>query len=151
MCLAFVLSQSAHSPWRARVLANLYKHVLRAWHILLVDLLLRTVVASASGMPQVLQITLLAMVVLVVDELELDNLSLMRDVRGYMVYRIAGELQSLGVLSMDGTSALGAAGCVLRAHGAERAQAALARHEQCRRDFLRRVHQRDSAERLAHG
>ena len=107
--LGFALSHSVHARVAASPVGRLYKHVLRAWHMLLVDWLLRTVVTAATGLPQMLQITLLSMVVLIVDELELDSLSLMRDVRGYIVYRIAGELQGLGVLSMDGASALGTA------------------------------------------
>ncbi len=65
--------------------------------------------ASTHELSQLLQMSLLTMLVVIVDELQLDRLSLMRDVRGYLLYRIAGELQELGVLSMDGSSALSAA------------------------------------------
>jgi hypothetical protein len=68
-----------------------------------------SVVASTHELSQLLQMSLLTMLVVIVDELQLDRLSLMRDVRGYLLYRIAGELQELGVLSMDGSSALSAA------------------------------------------
>ena len=41
---------------------------------------------------------------------------MLRDVRGYTVFRIAGELQGLGVLSSDRTSAIGAALVAFSAH-----------------------------------
>ena len=97
-------------------LAALYKYVARAWHMLLVDWLLRTLAQSTSGAPTGLQIASLAMVVVVVDALALGSLSMLRDVRGYTVFRIAGELQGLGVLSSDRTSAIGAALVAFSAH-----------------------------------
>ena len=39
----------------ASPVGRLYKHVLWAWHMLLVDWLLRTVVTAATGLPQMLQ------------------------------------------------------------------------------------------------
>jgi hypothetical protein len=104
--LAFALAQSARRLGAS--LDTLYKYVARAWHMLLVEWLIRTVGHSTLGLPLELQIALLAMLIVVVDELCLDRLSLMRDVRGYTVFRIAGELQRLGVLSSDGASAFGA-------------------------------------------
>ena len=62
--LSFVLSHITHQRVLVSPVVKLYKHVLLAWHMLLVDWLLRTVVAAASGLPEVLQITLLSMVVL---------------------------------------------------------------------------------------
>jgi len=62
--LSFVLSHSTHQRVLVSPVVKLYKHVLLAWHMLLVDWLLRTVVAAASGLPEVLQITLLSIVVL---------------------------------------------------------------------------------------
>ena len=114
--LAFLLSYRALPLLQASGVPTLYQYVGRAWHMLLGDWLLRTVVASTHELSQLLQMALLSMLVVVVDELELDRLSLMRDVRGYLLYRVAGELQQLGVLSTDGTSALAAALLVFCAH-----------------------------------
>jgi hypothetical protein len=114
--LAFLLSHRALPLLPASGVPTLYQYVGRAWHMLLGDWLLRTVVASTHELSQLLQMALLSMLVVVVDELELDRLSLMRDVRGYLLYRVAGELQQLGVLSTDGTSALAAALLVFCAH-----------------------------------
>jgi hypothetical protein len=86
----------------------LYKYLARAWHMLLVDWLLRTLTHSTEGLQRGLQIAMLAMVLVVVDALTIESLSLMRDVRGYTVFRVTGELQGLGVLIGDGASALGA-------------------------------------------
>ena len=116
--LAFLLSLSAQRLGKRSALEALalYKYVARAWHMLLVDWLLRAVTDSGAGLVQALQIALMAMLVIVVDTLELGYLSLLRDVRGYIVYRIAGELQGLGVLSQDAASALGAAAVLFCAH-----------------------------------
>ena len=114
--LAFLLSHRALPLLPASGVPTLYQYVGRAWHMLLVDWLLRTVVASTRELSQLLQMALLSMLVVVVDELELERLSLMRDVRGYLLYRVARELQQLGVLSTDGTSALAAALLVFCAH-----------------------------------
>ena len=114
--LAFLLSHRAMPHRQASGVPTLYQYVGRAWHMLLGDWLLRTVVASTHELSQLLQMALLSMLVVVVDELELERLSLMRDVRGYLLYRVAGELQQLGVLSTDGTSALAAALLVFGAH-----------------------------------
>lgn len=116
--LAFSLSVSARRLSKHATLEALalYKYVARAWHMLLVDWLLRTVTGSSAGLVQGMQIALLAMLVIVVDTLGLGDLSLLRDVRGYIVYRIAGELQGLGVLSADGAIALGAALLAFCAH-----------------------------------
>jgi len=116
--LAFLLSLSAQRLGKRSALEALalYKYVARAWHMLLVDWLLRAVTESGAGLVQALQIALMAMLVIVVDTLELGYLSLLRDVRGYIVYRIAGELQGLGVLSQDAASALGAAFVMFCAH-----------------------------------
>jgi hypothetical protein len=116
--LAFFLSHRALPHLQASGVPTLYQYVGRAWHMLLVDWLLRTVVASTRELSQLLQMALLSMLVVLVDELELERLSLMRDVRGYLLYRVAGELQQLGVLSIDGTSALSAALLVFCAHTA---------------------------------
>ena len=116
--LAFLLSHRAMPHRQASGVPTLYQYVGRAWHMLLVDWLLRTVVASTHELSQLLQMALLSMLVVLVDELELERLSLMRDVRGYLLYRVAGELQVLGVLSIDGTSALAAALLVFCAHTA---------------------------------
>ena len=116
--LAFLLSHRAMPHRQASGVPTLYQYVGRAWHMLLVDWLLRTVVASTHELSQLLQMALLSMLVVLVDELELERLSLMRDVRGYLLYRVAGELQQLGVLSIDGTSALAAALLVFCAHTA---------------------------------
>jgi hypothetical protein len=116
--LAFLLSHRAMPHRQASGVPTLYQYVGRAWHMLLVDWLLRTVVASTHELSQLLQMALLSMLVVLVDELELERLSLMRDVRGYLLYRVAGELQQLRVLSIDGTSALAAALLVFCAHTA---------------------------------
>jgi len=97
-------------------LARLYKYVVRAWHMLLVNWLLRTLTLSIKEAPTALQIAMLAMVIIVVDALALESFSMLRDVRGYTVFRIAGELQGLGVLSSDRTSALAAALVAFCAH-----------------------------------
>jgi len=112
--LAFALSVSARRLGSS--LEALYKYIARAWHMLLVDWLLRTLALSTAGAPTGLQIALLAMVVLVVDALALEHQSMLRDVRGYTVFRIAGELQGLGVLSRDRASAVGAALLAFCAH-----------------------------------
>lgn len=114
--LTFALSASARRPASTQEAAALYKYVARAGHMLLVDWLLRTLALSTAGAPTGLQIALLAMVIVVVDALALERLSLLRDVRGYTVYRIAGELQGMGVLSSDRASAVGAALLAFCAH-----------------------------------
>jgi hypothetical protein len=116
--LAFALSASARrlAAGSGVEVFALFKYLARAWHMLLVDWLLRTLTHSTGGLQRGLQIALLAMVVVVVDALALESLSLMRDVRGYTVFRIAGELQGLGVLSSDSASALGAALLAFCAH-----------------------------------
>ncbi len=116
--LSFFLSHRALPHLQASGVPTLYQYVGRAWHMLLVDWLLRTVVASTHELSQLLQMALLSMLVVVVDELQLDRLSLMRDVRGYLLYRVAAELQQLGVLSIDGTNAFAAALLVFCAHKA---------------------------------
>lgn len=116
--LAFALSAGARrlAAGSGAEAFALFKYLARAWHMLLVDWLLRTLAHSTGGLQRGLQIALLAMVVVVVDALALESLSLMRDVRGYTVFRIAGELQGLGVLSSDSASALGAALLAFCAH-----------------------------------
>jgi hypothetical protein len=110
LCL-FVFSLTT----RARRLSSsaqgieLYKYVARAWHMLLVDWVLRTLADSTLLLPHMLQVALWSMLVVIVDLLGLDSLSLMQDVRGYTVFRIAAELQRMGVLSSDAASAVGAA------------------------------------------
>jgi hypothetical protein len=116
--LAFLLSHHAFPHLQASAVATLYQYVGRALHMLLGDWLLRTVVASTHELSQLLQMALLLMLVLIVDELRLERLSLMRDVRGYLLYHVAAELQELGVLSMDGSSALAAALLAFCAHTA---------------------------------
>lgn len=101
--LAIVLS--AHRLPQAEHNAT-YKYVARASHMLLVDWFLRTVATSIISLQAALQIAMLAMVVVIVDLLGLGRMSLLRDVRGYTVFRIASELQRLGVLSTDQTSSL---------------------------------------------
>jgi hypothetical protein len=93
-----------------------YKYVARAWHMMLVDWLLRTVAESTLGLRQMLQIALLAMLVVVVDLLGLERISLFREVRGFTIFRIASELQRLGVLSSDRVSALATALLAFCAH-----------------------------------
>ena len=107
--LAFLLSHRVLSDSQASGVLTLFQYVGRALHMLFVDWFLGSVVASTHELSQLLQMSMLTMLVVIVDELQLDRLSLMRDVRGYLLYRIAGELQELGVLSMDGSSALSAA------------------------------------------
>jgi len=105
--LALALSERVPSA------PHLYKHVFQAWHMLLVDWLLRVVAADAAGLPHLLQVALLLMIVIFVDELGLARVGALRDVRGYTVYRVAGALQRLGALSVDSTSSLAAATLVL--------------------------------------
>jgi hypothetical protein len=116
--LAFALSLHARKLVARSTLEAyaLYKYVARAWHMLLVDALVRTITGSARGAVPGLQIELLAVVVVAADSLDGENMSLMQDVRGYTVYRIAGELQGLGVLSSDGTTVLAAALLAFCAH-----------------------------------
>ena len=95
-----------------------------------------SVVASTHELSQLLQMSLLTMLVVIVDELQLDRLSLMRDVRGYLLYRIAGELQELGVLSMDGSSALSAALLAFCAHTAMQKMALYSRLGSALTDML---------------
>lgn len=113
--LALAISESVRA--RAGVLgasaARLYAHVFQAWHMLLVDWLLRAVAADAAGLPRLLQIALLLMIVIAVDELGLARVGALRDVRGYTVFRVAGELQRLGALAIDSTSSLAAAMLIL--------------------------------------
>ena len=116
--LSFLLSHCVFPHLQTSAVSTLYQYVGLLLHMLLVDWLMRTVVASTHELSQLLQMALLLMLVLTVDELQLDCLSLMRDVRGYLVYRVAGELQELGVLSMDGSSALAAELLVFCAHTA---------------------------------
>jgi hypothetical protein len=116
--LAFLLSHRVLSDSQASGVLTLFQYVGRALHMLLVDWFLGSVVASTHELSQLLQMSMLTMLVVIVDELQLDRLSLMRDVRGYLLYRIAGELQELGVLSMDGSSALSAALLAFCAHTA---------------------------------
>jgi hypothetical protein len=84
--LAFALSVSAQRLSLGST--ALYKYVARALHMLLVDWLLRTLALSTAGAPTGLRIALLALVIVVVDALALEKLSLLRDVRGYTVYQV---------------------------------------------------------------
>jgi len=116
--LAFLLSLGAQRLGRHSALEALalYKYVARAWHMLLVDWLLRTVTDSGAGLGQGLQIVPRHDGACIRMYYFFGYLSLLRDVRGYIVYRIAGELQGLGVLSQDAASALGAAAVLFCAH-----------------------------------
>lgn len=117
--LALVVSSSVHS--RAGLLAapavRLYGHVFQAWHMLLVDWLLRAVAAEAARLPQELQISLLLAIVILMDELGLARVAALRDVRSYTVFRVAGQLQRLRMLSTDSTGSLAAAMEILCARG----------------------------------
>jgi len=95
---------------------SLYKYVARAWHMLLVDWMLRTLAHATEIMPNVVQIVLWALLIIVVDRLGLDNLSLMQDVRGFTIFRIAAELQRMGLLSVDAGSSVLAALLVFCVH-----------------------------------
>jgi hypothetical protein len=114
-----LLALSVSSRVSARVLeaVHLYKHVFQAWHMLLVDWLLRVAVESGAGLPPLLQISVLLMLVIAVDELGLGRLEVLRDVRGYTVYRVAGAMQSLASLSggaaIDGSASSLAAALLL--------------------------------------
>jgi len=95
---------------------SLYKYVARAWHMLLVDWMLRTLAHATEIMPHVVQIVLWALLIIVVDRLGLDKLSLMQDVRGFTIFRIAAELQRMGLLSVDAGSSVLAALLVFCVH-----------------------------------
>jgi hypothetical protein len=110
--LALALSGSVRAGLLGAA-TRLYEHVFQAWHMLLVDWLLRAVAADAAGLPQQLQIALLLMIVIFVDELGLARVGALRDVRGYTVFRVAGALQLLGALATDSTGSLAAAMLVL--------------------------------------
>ena len=114
--LAFVLSLQARKLVARLQAYALYKYVARAGHMLLVDALLGVITGSELGAVPGLRIALLAVVVLAADSLDSEGMGLMQDVRGYIVYRIAGELQGLGVLSSDGTTVLAAALLAFCAH-----------------------------------
>ena len=114
--LAFALSLHARKLVARLQAYALYKYVARAGHMLLVDALLGVITGSELGAVPGLQIALLAVVVLAADSLDSEGMGLMQDVRGYIVYRIAGELQGLGVLSSDGTTVLAAALLAFCAH-----------------------------------
>ncbi len=101
-CL-LALSISTRVSGRVLETVHLYKHVFQAWHMLLVDWLLRVAVESGAGLPPLLQISVLLMLVIAVDELGLGRLEVLRDVRGYTVFRVAGALQRLA--SLDGGAA----------------------------------------------
>jgi hypothetical protein len=111
--LALALSGSVRAGLLGAAATRLYEHVFQAWHMLLVDWLLRAVAADAAGLPQQLQIALLLMIVIFVDELGLARVGALRDVRGYTVFRVAGALQLLGALATDSTGSLAAAMLVL--------------------------------------
>jgi hypothetical protein len=114
--LAFVLSLQARQLVARLQAYALYMYVARAGHMLLVDALLGVITGSELGAVPGLRIALLAVVVLAADSLDSEGMGLMQDVRGYIVYRIAGELQGLGVLSSDGTTVLAAALLAFCAH-----------------------------------
>jgi hypothetical protein len=114
--LAFVLSLQARKLVARLQAYALYKYVARAGHMLRVDALLGVITGSELGAVPGLRIALLAVVVLAADSLDSEGMGLMQDVRGYIVYRIAGELQGLGVLSSDGTTVLAAALLAFCAH-----------------------------------
>lgn len=99
--LALALSTWAHK--RVASLTHLV-YVMRAWHMIFVDLLIRTSAASAEGSPHHLQACFLLLLVIFLDELAPHELA---DVRGYALLRVAGELQRL--VTLDSTSTLAAA------------------------------------------
>lgn len=93
-----------------------HKYLVRAMHMLLVDWLLRTIADSTLMLPTFLQATLWTMVVLVIDLLHLDKLNVLQDLRGFTIFRIAAELQRIGLLSSDAASASAGAMIVLGIH-----------------------------------
>lgn len=104
--LVMVISTPLHRVFAKQAALNLCANLFQAVHMLLVDLLLGSVTDTTGGMPQTTQIAALLMVVVVVDELSLGSVSVFKDVRGYTVFRIAGEVQRMQALSMDASSSL---------------------------------------------
>jgi hypothetical protein len=116
--LALALSSYFHSTTMlckrlGESVIHLYSYVFRAWHMLLIDWLLRSITASSAGAPQQLRVLLPLLLVVAVDELRLARVGTLRDVRSYTVFRVAGELQRLGMLSSDSTGCLAGALLVL--------------------------------------
>ena len=117
LCLTvFSLRRRARGQLNIARSTELYKYVTRALHMLLVDWMLRTLADTTLLLPRLVQIALWSMLIVFVDLLGLDVLSLMQDLRGFTVFRIAAELQRIGVLSSDTASAAGAAIIVFCVH-----------------------------------
>lgn len=92
-----------------------YKYVARAWNMLLVDWLLRTLANNTLSLEHTSQLALWAVVVIVVDFAG-DHQGPIQDVRGFTVFRVAAELQRIGLLSSDKASSVGSALLVFFLH-----------------------------------
>jgi hypothetical protein len=98
---------------------EIFQYVFQALHMLLIDWLLQTVVADAVSLPLLLQVALMLMIVIFMDKLRLadSHVDVLKDVRSYTVWRVAGQLQRLSMLFTDSTSSLAAAVMVHCARG----------------------------------
>jgi hypothetical protein len=98
--------------------SSIFTYVFQGLRLLLVDVLTRSLWDSTLGAPKFARTALSLGLVLAVDVLGLARWGMLRDVRGYAVFKTAQQLNSIGIISLDEGSTCAVAVVLLCARSA---------------------------------